>query len=343
MWCFQDIDAPGKAYQQRAIERQLNLTKPPGSLGRLENLAIQFCGFQWVDNPRLDHVAINVFAGDHGVCAQNVSAFPQEVTGQMLLNYARGGAAINVLAEAINAELSVVNMGLAIPIHLPSSIISCPIGLGTLDFTHGPAMSVENCHAAMEVGRERAFAGQPQLHIGGEMGIGNSSSAAAIYGLLLSCDAKDVTGPGTGVTADHWTAKCRTVERGIHRHRHLADDPLLVLAAVGGFEIAALVGFYLTSAQRGIPVLVDGFIASAAALVAKRLNPHCADWFLFSHRSAEPGHQRVLDEFNAKPILDLGMCLGEGSGAATAVPIIRLALQLHNHMATFEQAGVSHA
>ncbi|WP_439879241.1 nicotinate-nucleotide--dimethylbenzimidazole phosphoribosyltransferase [Pseudomonas prosekii] len=335
------IDA---AAVERAEARQQQLTKPAGSLGRLESVAVQLAGLQGQVKPRLDQLWIAIFAGDHGVVAEGVSAYPQEVTGQMLHNFVSGGAAISVLARQLGAALEVVDLGTVTPsLDLPG-VRHLHIGAGTANFAHGPAMTVAQGELALQAGRDsvsRARETGAQLFIGGEMGIGNTTAASALACALLDCPVAHLTGPGTGLDAAGVSHKAQVIERAIALHAAQRGDALQTLFNLGGFEVAALVGAYLACAQEGIAVLVDGFICSVAALVAVRVNPQCRDWLLFGHRGAEPGHRHVLESLNAEPLLDLGLRLGEGSGAALAVPLLRLACDLHGQMATFAEAAVA--
>ncbi|WP_460147165.1 nicotinate-nucleotide--dimethylbenzimidazole phosphoribosyltransferase [Pseudomonas sp. H2_H03] len=335
------IDA--SAYEQ-ALARQQQLTKPAGSLGQLEALAVQLTGLQGQVKPSMDRLWIAIFAGDHGVVAEGVSAYPQEVTGQMLHNFVTGGAAISVLARQLGAQLEVVDLGTVNPsLNLPG-VHHLNIGVGTANFVKGPAMTAAQGRLALQAGRDsvlRARENVAQLFIGGEMGIGNTTAASALACALLKCQASDLTGPGTGLNANGVSHKVAVIERALALHAGQRDDALHTLFNLGGFEIAALVGAYLACAQEGIVVLVDGFICTVAALVATRLNPACRDWLLFGHRGAEPGHRHVLHSLDAQPLLDLGLRLGEGSGAALAVPLLRLACALHGQMATFAEAAVA--
>lgn len=339
---------PCKPVDAQAVEqaqaRQQQLTKPAGSLGRLESVAVQLAGLQGQVKPSLDQLWIAIFAGDHGVVAEGVSAFPQEVTGQMLHNFVSGGAAISVLARQLGASLEVVDLGTVTPsLNLPG-VRHLNIGAGTANFVEGPAMTQAQGTLALQAGRDsvqRASAAGTQLFIGGEMGIGNTTAASALACALLDCPVLHLTGPGTGLSAAGVSLKAQVIERALALHRAQRDDALQTLFSLGGFEIGALVGAYLACAQEGIAVLVDGFICSVAALVAVRLNPDCRPWLLFGHRGAEPGHRHVLETLNAEPLLDLGLRLGEGSGAALAVPLLRLACDLHGQMATFAEAAVA--
>lgn len=327
-----------------ANARQQQLTKPAGSLGRLESIAVQLAGLQGQVKPSLNEVWIAIFAGDHGVVAEGVSAFPQEVTGQMLHNFVSGGAAISVLARQLGASLEVVDLGTVNPaLDLPG-VRHLNVGPGTANFVEGPAMTQAQGEHALQAGRDsvqRAIAAGAQLFIGGEMGIGNTTAASALACALLDCPVVHLTGPGTGLNAAGVSHKVQVIERALALHNASRGDALQTLLNLGGFEIAALVGAYLACAQQGVAVLVDGFICSVAALVAVRLNPECRQWLLFGHRGAEPGHRHVLETLNAEPVLDLGLRLGEGSGAALAVPLLRLACDLHGQMATFAEAAVA--
>ncbi|KEY86963.1 nicotinate-nucleotide--dimethylbenzimidazole phosphoribosyltransferase [Pseudomonas capeferrum] len=332
------------AAMDQARARQQQLTKPAGSLGQLEGLAVHLAGLQGRERPALDQLAITIFAGDHGVVEEGISAYPQAVTGQMLRNFVGGGAAISVLARQLHASLDVVDLGTIDPtLELPG-VRHLRLGAGTANFARQPAMTERQLHAALEAGRDsalRAAEQGAQLFIGGEMGIGNTTAAAALASNLLGCPASELSGPGTGLDTAGVRHKAEVIERALILHGLRADDPLQALACVGGFEIAALAGAYIACAQEGIAVLVDGFICSVAALVAVRLNPQCRAWLLFAHQGAEPGHKALLEALQAEPLLALGLRLGEGSGAALAVPLLRLACALHGQMATFAEAAVA--
>lgn len=342
-WWLEPTQAINVPVREEALARQQQLTKPTGSLGQLERVAVQLAGLQGRVKPKVDAVWIAIFAGDHGVVAEGVSAYPQEVTGQMLHNFVTGGAAISVLAQQLSAQLDVVDLGTVSPLDLPG-VRHLRIGAGTANFAKAPAMTQEQGLLALQAGRDsvlRAKAVGTELFVGGEMGIGNTAAASAVACSLLECAAQLLVGPGTGLNAAGISHKTDVIERALKLHAEQAGDPLQSLFCLGGFEIAALVGAYLACAQEGIAVLVDGFICSVAALVGVRLNPACRDWLLFGHRGAEPGHRHLLETLQAEPLLDLGMRLGEGSGAALAVPLVRLACQLHNGMATFAEAAVA--
>lgn len=328
-----------------ARERQLQLTKPPGSLGRLEAAAVALAAMQGRSQPSAQRVWISVFAADHGVAAEGVSAFPQAVTGEMLRNFASGGAAISVLAREQGAALEVVNLGTVNDPGELSGVRRQVIAASTANFCTGAAMTHEQLDASLLAGAQSARAARAQgmdVFIGGEMGIANTSSAAALSCALLGLPPELLAGAGTGVDASGLARKVAAIHRALALHAgpHPAAE---WLRRLGGFEIAALAGAYIASAQAGMPVLVDGFITTAAALVAVQMQPEVRDWLLFSHRSHEAGHARVLAALDAQPLLDLGMRLGEASGAAVALPVLRLACALHNQMATFSEAGVSNA
>lgn len=328
----------------QALARQGQLTKPPGALGQLESIAVQLAAMQGVERPQLERVQISIFAADHGIADEGVSAFPQAVTGEMVKNFARGGAAISVLAKTLAAELEVVNLGTVNDPGDWPAVLRVVIAPSTANFAVMPAMNPTQLAAAMQAGTDsvlRARQTSVQLYIGGEMGIANTTSASAIACALLLESPQLLAGPGTGLDSHGVARKAEVIKRALELHDLSGKDALEILRCVGGFEIAALTGAYLAAAQHGIPVLVDGFISTVAALLAVRLNAGVRDWLLFAHTSAEPGHRRVLAALDAQPLLQLGMRLGEGSGAAVAVPLLRLACALHNGMATFAEAAVS--
>lgn len=338
------LPLPDENCCQHARERQAVLTKPPGSLGRLEQVAIALSGQQATERPAADKVHIAVFTGDHGVCEEGVSAFPQAVTAQMIANFAGGGAAISVMARHLGASLEVVNLGTVgeVPPDLPG-VIDEHIAPGTRNLAREPAMTLDQVTAALAAGdraAQRACDAGAQVFIGGDMGIGNTTSAAALACALLGQEAQQLVGPGTGLDASGVSHKAQVVARALARHDG-EHDSLATLASLGGLEIAALTGAILGAAARRIPVLVDGFIVSVAALVGIRQQPALRQWLHFGHRSAEPGHRLVLEALEAEPLLDLDMRLGEGSGAAVAVSLLRSACALHNGMASFADAGVS--
>jgi len=338
-WLHRPIPVPDPGVAEMARRRQHQLTKPPGSLGRLETLAIRLAALRGEISPELGPVRIAVFAADHGVTARGVSAYPSSVTAAMVGNFASGGAAINVLSRQIGADLEVVDVGTLEPLPALPGVVDRRQGPGTADFTTAPAMTDGQLAGALGAGSEALErAGAVGLFIGGEMGIGNSTAAAAVGCALLGLPGSALAGPGSGLDGAGVARKAAIIDAGLARHPD--RSPLAVLRCLGGFELAALTGAYLRAAQRGVPVLVDGFITSAAALAAVRLQPTLAPWLFHAHRSAEPGHGRLLDALHAEPLLDLDLRLGEGSGAALAVPLLRAALALQAGMATFAEAGI---
>jgi nicotinate-nucleotide--dimethylbenzimidazole phosphoribosyltransferase len=344
-WITAACPEPSEHFRAVAEARQDTLTKPPGSLGVLERLAIQLASLQETERPKANVAPIVLFAGDHGVTAQGVSAYPAAVTVEMLRNFARGGAAIAVLARQLGAALYVVDVGTLADAPVDGVVGDKP-RRGTRDFSSEPAMTRDELVFAIEAGRRavlRAIGTGADVIILGEMGIGNTTSAAAIAAALLSIDPGEVVGAGTGLNTDGVSHKARVITGALARHGLGGGSATAwdVLRCVGGFEIVALVGAVIAAAHVRVPVLVDGFIASVAALAAIRINPSCASWLIYSHRSMERGHRLVLEALSAEPILDLKLRLGEGSGAATALPILRLACALHAGMATFDEAQLS--
>lgn len=327
---------------EQATVHQNTLTKPPGSLGKLEALAIKFAAWQATIKPTLDAVHISIFAADHGIAEESVSAFPQSVTAEMVKNFARGGAAISVLANTINAKFEIIDTGVKDFSSPSEKIISQPAGNATANFSKQAAMTNNQLQLALQAGFDAAErAKDANCFIGGEMGIANTTSATAMACLILNQSPEALAGAGTGLDEQGIQHKIAVIESALALHKPQIQSPIDVLLTVGGFEIAALVGAYIRCAQLGIPILVDGFITTAAALQAVHIKPEVRQWMLFAHISAEQGHFLLLEALQADPILNLGMRLGEGSGAAMTIPIIRHALSLHNNMATFAEAGVS--
>lgn len=319
-------------------------TKPLGALGQLETLALKIGIVQQSLQPALCRPVILVFAGDHGVVAEGVSSYPQKVTHQMVLNFLSGGAAINVFARQHGIALRVVDAGVAHIMSDQEGLIDAKIGMGTANFVHAPAMTVEQCAEAIQRGRELSWAeaesGSNVLGFG-EMGIGNTTSAAAIMSVLCHLDPADCVGRGTGLDDAGVRRKAAVITQALARHGRYPADPLRTLMTFGGFEIAMMTGAMLGAAEKGALLLIDGFIATTALLVAARLQPAILDYCVFSHRSGEAGHTRLLAELHAQPLLDLGMRLGEGTGVAMAYPIVQAAVNFLNEMASFESAGVS--
>ncbi len=330
-----------------AADARLNsLTKPPGSLGRLEEIVRRYAAIRHDGAARMGRGALAVFVADHGVAEEGVSAFPQSVTAEMLHNLAGGGAAISVLARRFGYELRVVDVGVAADTSANplSGVIYRRISAGTRNFLSAPAMMREQAVRALEVGIETAqeLGAADVTLIGiGEMGIANSTSAAALLAAVTKVAPAEIVGRGTGLDDDGVRRKIGVVERALEVHRDSLGDPVAALAALGGFEIAAMAGVCLGSAALNIPVVVDGFIATAAAAVAEQIRPHLVEHLFFSHRSAEGGHALALEHLGVRPILDLDMRLGEGTGAALAMSVIEAALDLFHRMATFAGAGVS--
>lgn len=344
-WWSAPCATPDVSAEAAARARQQQLTKPPGSLGRLEDVAVRLAGLQRTPRPSVERIWISIFAGDHGMAEEGVSAFPQSVTGDMLRNFAGGGAAISVLARALDASLEVVNLGTVNdPGEIPG-VRRAIIAPSTANFCRQAALTDAQLQTALRVGAESVAAARragAQLFIGGEMGIANTTAASALDSALLDAPPGALSGAGTGLDDVGIAHKAAVIARALDLHAG-DHEAMEWLRRLGGFELAALVGAFLAAAQAGLPVLVDGFIATSVALVAVRVQPACRDWMLFAHRSHEHGHAQVLDALDAEPLLDLGMRLGEGSGAATAMPLLRLACALHNGMATFAEAGVSEA
>ena len=320
-------------------------TKPRGSLGRLEELARMVAAIRHDANPRTTESAVVVVAGDHGIAVEGVSAYPQEVTGQMLANFATGGAAICVLARAVGARLVVVDAGVNSDFRDPA-VLDRRLGAGTANASVGPAMSRELAVRALEVGiqlAEQLAADGVGLIALGDMGIGNTAISSALAATLLNRDPSEMSGRGTGVDDDGLQRKVAIVRRALEVNRPDASDPVGVLAAVGGFEHGVLAGLVLGAAANHVPVVLDGFVVGAAALVAARIEPAAAGSMIASHLSPEPGHAVVLSALGLSPLLDLRMRLGEGSGAALGIQLIDNALRLLQDMASFEDAGVTDA
>ncbi len=342
-WLQAPCPQPSAVHEARARDRQNQLTKPQGALGRLETVAVKLAALQATDQPRAHNAPIIIFAGDHGVTAQGVSAFPSSVTVQMLHNFATGGAAIAVLARTLGVALSVVDAGTLAPVAIPGVISDKP-RLGTRDFSIEPAMTQAELAHALSCGQRtiKHTTANADLVILGEMGIGNTTSAAAIAAALMGEAATTLVGAGTGLDKAGQQHKAEVITAALATHKlTTASAPISVLERVGGLEIAALVGALIAASQARIPILVDGFIVSVAALAACRINPSCRPWLIFAHRSAERGHTLVLETLGAEPLLSLDLRLGEASGAAIALPLLRLACDLHNDMATFAEAAVS--
>lgn len=338
-WFLNAAKSPSAEHIQQALARQAILTKPAGSLGKLEGLAVTLAGLQHRDKPCIEHIHIQIFAADHGIAAENVSAFPQAVTGQMVQNFSAGGAAIAVLAQAIGANLAVSNVGTVSELPAMAKVADQRIAAGTANFANTAAMSHAECLKALAIGQGTVK--EPlDLWIGGEMGIANTTSATALACALLSLPANTLVGPGTGISLESQQHKAHVIDQALGHHNACDNDALTNLALLGGFEIAALVGAYISAAQQGVPVLIDGYICTVAARYAMAINPSTKPWLILSHSSAEPGMRLLIDAFEQPPLVQLDLRLGEASGAAITVPLLKLACDLHNNMATFADAGV---
>ncbi len=319
------MPGPDEAAAERARAHDAQLTKPAGALGRLETLATWAAAWQGRHPPRAERIQVVVFAGNHGVAARGVSAYPPAVTAQMVANFEAGGAAINQLCAVLGAELTVVPLDLDTP---------------TEDMTQAPALGEADCVAALEAGMAAVNGGADLLCLG-EMGIGNTTAAAALAAALFGGDGASWVGPGTGVDADGLARKAAVVDAALARHAEARRDPLAALGRVGGRELAAIAGAVVQARHRRVPVLLDGFACTAAAAVVAKLRDGGLDHVQVAHRSAEPGHQRLLVSLEIEPLLDLRLRLGEASGAALAAALVHMAVATHNGMATFESAGVS--
>jgi nicotinate-nucleotide--dimethylbenzimidazole phosphoribosyltransferase len=329
---------------QKARERQAILTKPQGSLGRLEQLSIQMAGITGQALPSIHHKVVVVMAGDHGVAAEGVSAFPQEVTPQMVLNFLNGGAAINVLARHIGARVVVADLGVAFPLPQHPALVQKKIAPGTGNIAAGPAMSLAQAEAAILVGAEVVAA---EIEHGldilatGDMGIANTTPSAAIAAALIRCPVEEIVGRGTGVDEGGMKRKISAVARALETNCPDPANGLEVLAKVGGFEIGGLAGAILAAAAHRRPVVIDGFISTAAALVAAQIAPQVKPYLIVGHCSQELGHRKMLAFLGSTPLLDLGMRLGEGTGAVLAISLVEAACKILAEMATFAEAGVS--
>lgn len=344
-----EVCAVNETWLSRAQAHLDVLTKPLGSLGRLEELAARIVAIQESTSPSVDRKAVFIFAADHGVAAEGVSAYPSAVTEQMVLNFLHGGAAINVLSRAANAEVHVVDVGVDAELNL-SGLKARKVRRGTNNFLHDPAMSADDVQGALKVGADLAEETHErglQIVVLGEMGIGNTTSASAITAALTGQPAARVTGVGTGVSGAVFDRKVYVVDSALSLHfpgcTGRQVPPYDVLRCVGGLEIAAMCGFILAAARYRIAIVLDGFISTSAAALAFSLNPAVGGYLLAGHLSQEAGHRYLLDLIGLRPLLDLGMRLGEGSGAVLALQIIESAVRIYNEMATFDAAGVSGA
>lgn len=329
---------------RKATERQRRQLKPARALGRLEPFMAQLAAQQGRETPQLSRLGCFLFIADHGVAEVGVSAAPRAVTGMMLGSMAGGVSSLSILARRLGATLDIIDLGTARPVADLPGVRHVRLGAGTDNFLTHDAMTPAQCMVALETGREaagRALAANLDLFIGGTLGVGSSTSASALACALLSCPAELMVGPGSGLDAVGVTRKRTLIEAALERHASVLDNPLGMLQSLGGFEIAALAGAYLGCAQQGVPVLVDGFVSTVAALLATRFNSRCRPWLLFSHCTAEPGHYWLLDALKAEPLLQLDLLLGDGSGAALAVPMLQAACALHAELATLDD-GLRH-
>lgn len=343
------VGLPNRDAERRAEHHQGQLTKPAGSLGRVEDLSVQLAGIAGVEPPPVPSpAAVVVFAGDHGVVAEGVTPWPQEVTAQMVANFVSGGAAINVLARQMGASVTVVDVGVATDLDAfglsdAPGLLRRNVRVGTANLADGPALLAEEVRAALDLGAEVAglvIETGGRALVTGEMGIGNTTPSAAIVSALLGRPPREVTGRGTGIDDATLDTKVGVIERALARMPE-GPDVHMVLREVGGLEIAALAGFIIGGASHRVPVVVDGVIAGAALLVAHRLCPEVLPFVIAGHRSTEPAATAVLDHLGLEPVLDLGLRLGEGSGACLALPIIEAAALLLHEMATFESAAIA--
>jgi nicotinate-nucleotide--dimethylbenzimidazole phosphoribosyltransferase len=329
-----------------AQSRQNSLTKPHGSLGRLEELSIQIAGIKGQVKPKLEHKTIITMAADHGITAETVSLYPQEVTRQMVLNFLKGGAAINVMAEQIGARVIVVDMGVKGGFQPLPGLLCKMIDFGTKNMAQGPAMTCQQAIDAIEAGIqvvEAEMAKRLDIIGTGDMGIGNTTASSAVFAALSGKSPKKITGRGTGIGDRQLAHKIKVIEKALSVNKPNPKDPIDVLSKVGGFEIGGLAGVILAGAAYRMPVVIDGFISGAAALIATSLSPQAKDYLIAAHLSAEAGHDLLLQFLGLKPLLNLSMRLGEGTGAVLGMFLAEAAVRTLNQMATFAEAGVSEA
>ncbi len=340
---LEQIQPVSKIWLEKAWNRLDNLTKPRRSLGFLEEIAARVVAIREESRPDVAKKEIFTFAGDHGVVTEGVSAYPQEVTGLMVKNILAGGAGINVLARCVGARVNLVDIGMKEDIQDAQNLIKRNVRRSTDNMAKGPAMTRGEAEKAIQVGIEMAHQAHDRrtaMIATGEMGIGNTTPSAAILAALLPADVKAVTGIGTGLDTEGLRQKVKVIQKALDINRKHLDDSISTLAAVGGLEIAAICGLCLGGAAKRMIVVVDGFISSAGALVALRLRPTVQEYLFFSHVSAEKGHRTFFEKEGLRPMLDLDLRLGEGTGAALAMQIIENAVRIHNEMATFEDAGI---
>lgn len=339
-----EIEPVSQEWIDKAYERLDSLTKPKRSLGYLEELAARYVAIREEEKPKIGGKRVFVFVGDHKVVEEGVSAYPAEVTGLMVMNFVKGGAAINVLARRACAEVEVIDIGVAQDPGEHPGLVRQNVKRGADNIAKGPAMTIEEAMKAIEIGLERAAKAVDSgvtILITGDMGIGNTTPAAALCAKYLDLPASELVGPGTGLDKDGVAHKVKVVERALEINKNACTGPLETLAALGGLEIAGICGLCLGAASRRMSVVVDGFISTAGALAAMRLCPAAKDYMFFAHMSAEPGHWKFFEREGLRPILDLNMRLGEGTGAVIATQIIEDAVAVYNEMATFEDAGIT--
>lgn len=334
-----------QSFKAALIDKINHKTKPLGSLGQLESVALKVGLIQQTLSPRLINPTLMVFAGDHGIVNAGVSPYPQAVTAQMVLNFLQGGAAINVFARQHNMQLRVIDAGVNYDFGATKGLVHAKVGAGTANFLQQPAMTKAQCYQALSVGADLA---RREAETGcnvfgfGEMGIGNTSSASCLMSVLCGIPIEECVGRGTGLDDAGLAQKLMTLKQAVDFH-HLGDDALTTLATFGGYEIAMMTGAMLGAAEKSSVLLIDGFIATAALLAAAQLQPNILQYCVFTHCSGETGHRRLLAHLDAMPLLDIGLRLGEGTGAALAYPLVQAAVNFMNEMASFESAGVSTA
>ncbi|MBC8285225.1 MAG: nicotinate-nucleotide--dimethylbenzimidazole phosphoribosyltransferase [Nitrospinae bacterium] len=321
-----------------------SLTKPPGSLGKLEELAKRYIAIRDGKTSHLEKISTVVFAADHGVTEEGVSAYPSEVTSQMVMNFLNQGAAVNVLANHYHAEVTIVDIGVNFEFQDQPKLLDRKIALGTKNFANEPSMTRAQAEASIEIGIQIAsesVSNGADIFTTGEMGIGNTTPSSAIYAILGNIPVGDVTGRGTGIDDLTLEKKISVIKNALELHQPDPNDPIDILAKIGGFEIGGIAGLILGAAAHKVPIVVDGFISGAGAAIALKLNPTVGDYIFPSHRSSEPGHKIFFELLGHPPLLDLNMRLGEGTGALLAVGLIESAVKIYNEMATFQSAGVS--
>jgi nicotinate-nucleotide--dimethylbenzimidazole phosphoribosyltransferase len=345
MWkqALKQIQPISKGWLDTAWKRLDKLTKPRRSLGHLEEIAARVVAIREEKRPLVSKKEVFVFAGDHDVVSEGVSAYPQEVTGLMVRNLLAGGAGINVLARCASADVNIIDIGMKEDLQDEEDLIKRNVKRGAGNITRGPAMTREEAEKAIVVGIEmadRAYDNGTVMIATGEMGIGNTTPSSAVFAALLPAEVIDVTGTGTGLDEKGLKHKVAVIEQVLKTNSNSLDDPISVLSAVGGLEIAGICGLCLGGAARRMIVVVDGFISSAGALVAMRMNPTVRDYLFFSHQSSEKGHQTFFEKERLRPILNLDLRLGEGTGAALAMQIIENAIKIYTEMATFQEVGI---